>query len=294
MTYTYTKTQFKDAQKNFKGLHLEKTDRNGTQYFTGLKDCWKCMGHREFECWGHICGGICFACNGTGVNNCAVKVMTDEYGAKLEKKRQEKLQKKIDERKANAPELNQMFFKDYGFNADGKAWVVVKAGYVPKEFTEKMLGLGAKKYGWNIYLFSEKPSDLDCIEVDAKDCCNKDIYDVFFEYDFHFMNDLIADAQKKEEQANAERTQYFGAVGDKLEGVELIFKNIFFYETQFGGMCIYIFEDAEGHQFKWNTASGFANSLEEGDHIKLNATIKEHSEYKGIKQTVLTRCKMVA
>lgn len=295
MKYIYSQTQFKDAMKDegFKGLHLEKTDKNGTQYFTGLKDCWKCMGHREFECWGHISGGICFACNGTGVNNCEVKVMTDEHYKKLEEKRQAKLQKKIEKRKANAPELNQQFFKDYGFNEEGKAWCVVKAGYVPKDFTEKMLELGAKKYGWNIYIFSKKVEGLDAVEVDAKDCCEKDIYDVYYEYDYHFFDDLIADAQKKEEQANAERTSYFGAIGDKV-CLDLTFKNVFFYDTQFGGMCIYIFEDAEGHQFKWNTSSGFNSSLEEGEHIKVNATIKEHSEYKGIKQTVLIRCKMVA
>lgn len=293
MKYIYSQTQFKDAQKDFKGLHFERTDKNGTKYFTGSIQCWKCGGHREFECWGHISGGICFACNGTGYNNCTVKVMTDEHNRKLEEKRQAKLQKKLDERKAHAPELNQIFFKDNGFNEDGKAWCVVKAGYVPKDFTEKMLELGAKKYGWNIYIFSKKVEGLDTVEVDAKDCCIKDIYDVFYEYDYHFFNDLIADAQKKEERANAEITSYFGAIGDKV-CLDLIFKNVFFYDTQFGGMCIYIFEDAEGHQFKWNTSSGFNSSLEEGEHIKVNATIKEHSEYKGIKQTVLIRCKMVA
>lgn len=34
--------------------------------------------------------------------------------------------------------------------------------------------------------------------------------------------------------------------------------------------------------------------VNEGDSIVLKATIKEHNEYKGCKQTVLTRCKIVA
>lgn len=294
MTHIYSDSDFKNIERKEYNLSLVKTDRNGTRYYEGVKTCWKCLGHKQFDVWGHVCGGICFACNGSGVNPCKVKVMTDEHYQKLEAKRQLKLQKEIEERKAHASELNAEFFKKNGFNSEGKIWAVVKTGFVPKDFTEEMLSKGAKKYGWNIYLFSESQDDYNCIELDAKDCCYFDMYDVYIDFEYRFMNQLIADVQEKERQAQAEKSSYYGNVGDKVDGLEVTFKNEFYYETKFGGMCIYIFEDADGHQFKWNTSSGFTTSIEKGDVITIKGTIKEHSEYNGIKQTVLTRCKLVA
>ena len=292
MTHIYSDSEFKNIEKGEYNLSLVKTDCNGTRYYEGVQKCWKCFGHKVFDCWGHVSNGICFACNGTGVNPCKVKVMTDEHYQKLEDKRIAKQNKAIEERKTHSSELNVEFFKKNGFNSEGKIWAVVKTGFVPKEFQEKMLSKGAKKHGWNIYLFSEPQEGA--IELDAKDCCYADMYGVYNDFESSFMNQLIADAEEAERKAKAEKSSYFGNVGDKVDGLEVTFKNEFFYETQFGGMCIYIFEDADGHQFKWNTSSGFGTSLEKEDVIKIKGTIKEHSEYNGIKQTVLIRCKLVA
>lgn len=292
MTHVYSVSEFKNIDSKEYNLSLVKTDHNGTQYFEGVQKCWKCGGSGHISYFNYYCQGTCFACNGTGTNPCKVKVMTDEHAKELEDKRQAKLQKKIDERKAHASEINAEFFKREGFNSEGKIWVVVKAGFVPKEFQEQMLERGAKKHGWNIYLFSEPQAGA--IELDAKDCCYADNYGVYLDFEPAYMNQLVADAQEKERKEKAEKSAYFGTVGEKLSGIELTFKNEFYFETQFGGMCIYIFEDSDGHQFKWNTSTGFSTSLEKEEVIKINATIKEHSEYNGIKQTVLTRCKLVA
>ena len=292
MTHTYSDSQFKNIERSEYNLSLVKTDRNGTRYYEGVQTCWKCFGHKAFWCWSHVSNGVCFACNGTGVNPVKVKVMTDEYYQKLQDKRIAKQEKAIEEHKAHASELNAEFFQREGFNSDGKIWAVVKTGFVPKEFQEEMLSRGAKKHGWNIYLFSEPQEGA--IELDAKDCCYADMYGVYNDFESSFMNQLIADAEEAERKAKAEKSSYFGNVGDKVDGLEVTFKNEFFYETQFGGMIIYIFEDADGHQFKWNTSSGFGTSLEKEEVITIKGTIKEHSEYNGIKQTVLTRCKLVA
>jgi hypothetical protein len=292
MTHVYSDSEFKNIERKEYNLSLVKTDHNGTRYYEGVQKCWKCNGAKQFDCWGHVCGGVCFACNGTGVNPCKVKVMTDEHYRKLEDKRIAKQNKAIEERKAHASEFNAEFFKREGFNSEGKIWAIVKTGFVSKEFQEEMISKGAKKYGWNIYLFSEPQEGA--IELDAKECCYADLYGVYNDFESSFMNQLIVDAQEKERQAKAEKSSYFGNVGDKVDGLKVTFKNVFFYETQFGSMCIYIFEDADGHQFKWNTSGGFGTHLEKEEVITIKATIKEHSEYNGIKQTVLTRCKLVA
>lgn len=292
MTHTYSDSEFKNIERKEYNLSLVRTDKNGTRYYEGVQKCWKCDGSGHISYFDYYCQGTCFACNGSGTNPCKVKVMTDEHYQKLEDKRIAKQNKAIEERKAHAKELNAEFFKEHGFNSEGKIWAVVKTGFVPKEFQDEMVSKGAIKHGWNIYLFSEPQEGA--IELDAKDCCYADMYGCYNDFDEHFMNQLIADTQETERKAQAEKSSYFGNVGDKVDGLEVTFKNEFFYETQFGGMCIYIFEDADGHQFKWNTSSGFGTSLEKEEVITIKGTIKEHSEYNGIKQTVLTRCKLVA
>lgn len=293
MTHTYSDSEFKNIKKGFYNLSLVKTDRNGTRYYEGVQECWKCGGHRVFDCWGHVSNGVCFACNGTGVNPVKVKVATDEYAQKLENKRIAKQEAELAERKAHASKLNADFYAKEGFNAEGMAWLVVKTGFVEKEFTEEILSKGAKKYSFNIYVFSAPNADYDCIEVNAKDCCSADMYGVYYDIDYRYMNTLLEDVQEKERKAVAEKYSYFGTIGDKVE-LTVTFKNVFWYDTQFGTMSIYIFEDVDGHQFKWNTSSGLPSNIEKEEVITIKGTIKDHSEYNSVKQTVLTRCKLVA
>ena len=49
---------------------------------------------------------------------------------------------------------------------------------------------------------------------------------------------------------------------------------------------MYLMTDKDGNKYKWSTSKYF----NEDEDVKLKGTVKEHAEYKGIKQTVLTRC----
>jgi hypothetical protein len=48
----------------------------------------------------------------------------------------------------------------------------------------------------------------------------------------------------------------------------------------------------EENILSWFTSSNISD-LEVGKEYWLSATVKEHSEYKGEKQTILTRCKVI-
>lgn len=70
-----------------------------------------------------------------------------------------------------------------------------------------------------------------------------------------------------------------------------------------GTRHIYTFRDADGNCFVWKTQKVidcYDEQTEEwtdaeiGDTIEMKATVKEHSEYKGTKQTVITRPKIAA
>lgn len=74
-----------------------------------------------------------------------------------------------------------------------------------------------------------------------------------------------------------------------------------------GTRHIYTFRDEDGNCIVWKTSNplGMWQEGEEGrdewvyademgDVVKMRATVKEHSEYKGTKQTVITRPKIAA
>lgn len=292
MTHTYSESQFKSIEVKEYNLSLVKTDRNGTKYYEGVQKCWKCGGARQFDCWGHVANGVCFACNGNGVNPCKVRVMTDEHYQKLEDNRAKKLQKKAEERIANSESLNKEFALNHGFSEDGFAWVVYGKNGNTYDLRFELKDKGAKFFGnGNAWYFAEPRTDYECIKVSIEDCFQKDMYNCFIDFQKSGMADAIFARKESERLEKAKVADYFGNVGDKIE-VEVTFTNYVEFETMFGWMGIYTFEDDEHHVFVWKTTSGM--NIQKGDKATIKATVKEHSEYKNVKQTVITRCKKVA
>jgi hypothetical protein len=85
-------------------------------------------------------------------------------------------------------------------------------------------------------------------------------------------------------------SEYLGEVGKRLT-LTVTLKKSFSFENNYGyyPTTSYIrnFEDDAGNVIIWKTTS----FLREGETFKLTGTVKEHSEYRDTKQTVLTRCK---
>jgi hypothetical protein len=57
---------------------------------------------------------------------------------------------------------------------------------------------------------------------------------------------------------------------------------------QFGDKVLHTFEDGQGNAAVWFSSG---RALKIGKTYEIKATVKEHGEYNGIKQTVLSRCK---
>lgn len=105
-------------------------------------------------------------------------------------------------------------------------------------------------------------------------------------------------------------SNYFGQKGQRIELALTVEKAVSF-STMYGDNTVYTFSDAEGNVFVWKTTSllGIDREIQrpgcdwtdwafEGAHprdgVKIKATVKDHSEYKGVRQTVLTRCKVLS
>ena len=101
--------------------------------------------------------------------------------------------------------------------------------------------------------------------------------------------------------AEKAQSNYIGKAGDKIEAI-VTFKFEASFDTQYGTMFIYSFKDEVGNTLVWKTSSvmmldGFDRNgnnrfVNKGDQIRIKATIKDHSEYRDEKQTILTRVKI--
>lgn len=84
-------------------------------------------------------------------------------------------------------------------------------------------------------------------------------------------------------------SEFVGNVGDRIEETLTVTKAITL-ESYYGTSIMHIMEDNSGNVYVWITK---AKNYPEGKVVTLRGTIKEHKEYKGTKQTILTRCKEV-
>lgn len=67
----------------------------------------------------------------------------------------------------------------------------------------------------------------------------------------------------------------------------------YFTEFETEAVGINVFRDDAGNCFIWKSTSAFFN-IAEGSQVRLRGAVKEHSDYKGTKQTILQRCKVDA
>ena len=92
----------------------------------------------------------------------------------------------------------------------------------------------------------------------------------------------------KEAEARA-KSSWMGNVGDKVSFEIADFRVISSWSTQWGYTFVYKFVDSEGHEATWKTGADL-----DSDCIgkKITGKVKELKEFRGIKQTELTRCKV--
>ncbi len=91
-------------------------------------------------------------------------------------------------------------------------------------------------------------------------------------------------------RAEAEKvSQHVGEVKQRLdiEG-EVTFVRSF--DSRFGVTTLVKLADDAGNIFTWFAST--APEVTVGDKVKVRGTVKKHDDYKGVKQTVLTRCKL--
>ena len=285
-----------ERYSRMKNVSLVKVDKNGTHIFADCT-CRRCGGAGILPEYGHVDGGVCFECGGSGVKErgTEIKIYTPEYGAKLNAQRavreEQKRQKMIEE----SGEWNKEWMAKEGFNEGGITYIVLGNTY---EIKEDLKAHGAKfnyLLGWHM----PNAEGYDAVPVKLEQVTQY-LYNGRLDYQRNGIEELVKKLKEAAEQElkakNGEHiSEYVGTVGERREFTCKLVGH-FCYESSFGGygywtdntMHIYKFKDENGDIVVWNTATYLDDDKPE---YRFKATIKEHSEYKGEKQTVVSRPK---
>ena len=104
-----------------------------------------------------------------------------------------------------------------------------------------------------------------------------------------YQKHLLAEKKKREAEKQNEMYHYYRNVGDKvsLQGNLACVAN---YDTQFGMMYVYKMIQSSCI-FVWKT-SKYLGIDDSGKEVTITGTIKEQSEFRGVRQNILTRCKV--
>lgn len=108
--------------------------------------------------------------------------------------------------------------------------------------------------------------------------------------DFKRFSEKLEEQRKREAEAEAARksSQHVGKVGERITINVTEAKYVTSWETMYGMTHLYKFLDIDGNVYVW-----FASRMIDEAEVKtIKGTIKDHTERDGIKQTVLTRCKV--
>lgn len=268
-----------------------RTDKNGTKIYEDWT-CPRCGGAGGADCWAYT-GWKCYECGGSGRAHKPqiIKVYTEEYQKKLNERNAKRLEKKRQEALANVGKN----IEKLGFGKEGESYAIYRVVGNTFSIRETLKLLGCK---YDSFLGWYSSKDLEGYETQrltfdeiAHICDNG--YVAFNNYSD--IQPLLIENIRKEQRAKelAESSNHIGNIGDKIT-IDCVAKCVGHWTTSFYGHEVYtykyILNDKEGNQYVWTTSSG---SLPEGEEITVKATVKEHSEYNGIKQTVIKNCKKV-
>lgn len=107
------------------------------------------------------------------------------------------------------------------------------------------------------------------------------------------------ETEKKQREATRKQTEaqsnWVGSMGDRIEIKDASLKLVTSWYTDYGYTYLYKIVDNNGNIFTWKTGKWLGNDecIPEDAKITLKGTIKTHNEFRGTKQTELTRCKVM-
>lgn len=171
-----------------------------------------------------------------------------------------------------------------------------------RDFNREELEYSDKVYHWIMNFDEERRLSsnyfYNLYEIFEKEYCDETKFGMVCSSVVSYSKEIEKELTKR----NKNQSKYIGEVGEVFNGEVTLIKTVS-YETYFGlrpgTSFIHIMMDSNSNIITWNTSKGlwcseYNRRIQEGDKFVIKGKIKQHSEYKGEQQTVLTRCKFTA
>lgn len=269
--------------------------KNGKAYARIKMTCDRCGGHGIFAVGVHNgClvpsphdSGMCYKCLGSGYIIEDVRDYTESEFASMQRAKAKRDAAKQAESERRAAEYreknNQRMLTQHGFK-DVYAYAVVGNTY---DLKEELKAHGAKFSYELLWVCPEEPTWLPADRYVR--ICATDIFEL--KDDVLMLKDSASDFIKSLQPKSGE---YLGNVGQRITVTVTVTKRLEFENEYMRGWPTttykYIMKTADGNTVTWQTDSVY---WREGHECTIIGTVKEHTEYNGVRQTVLTRCKEV-
>ena len=277
--------------KSYEGLEIigEPFEQSGKKYVRVRGKCPRCGGSGSYS-YNSLDGTMCYGCRGSGVKFMNVRWYTESQRAAMDKAAEKRAEKRaaIQAERA-AARINSRHA--FGFDEAGyitiykgdsnvlKTWLYdhrnEETGYLAARFN--MI------FKWYTPSKMEVPTDLPegitPIRLNWDDVKINDIEMKPNEEVTKYVDSLLEDPSTSEFQ---------GEIGTWLE-LPLTVKKRIDLDGQYGTSHMHIMEDANKNVYVWTTGS---KSLNPDETYNMKVKVKEHKEYKNVKQTIVWYCKI--
>ena len=181
---------------------------------------------------------------------------------------------------AEANIVKAKWLKENEFDRDGITYIITGDSYSIKEELKAAGWVFSRQFLWHKADpagYEDRVVKLDILEIAD-----------WTEWGMPWFHDN-ANSYIKEKVDNARpQSNSEWIEGDKVKKLEVTVSRISGYENQWGYSNIYTFVDNNERVCVWFTAKYL--DIEVGDKVIISGTIKDRKEFRGEKQTILTRC----
>ena len=291
--------------KSYVGYEYDETkayEKNGKMYVSARCKCDRCNG--SGIAISHVCngqpvpyvndGGICYSCNGAGYFCKEIRLYTDKEFEQMEKASAKAAEKREAAReqkmKAEYANKREKWLEENCFNENLTTFVYFPADSFEVKDSLKDAGFHfSKNLLWHIANIPEGYEDK-VVEITLDQVAEIGAWgEGFYRPGARtFVDDILKNCRPIEESTS----EWLFEEKERFYDYAVVLKSVRGMETRFGWTQLVKFEDANGNILQWWTAVEI--KAEVGDQVLLTGTVKAHDEYKGVKSTTVTRCKIKA
>ena len=269
--------------------------KNGKMYTKARTKCDRCM-NGVYVCRVEngqpvphpVADGVCFRCNGSGYISKEVRLYTVEEAEKMEKRNEAARIKREQEReakmKAEFANNKRKWLEKNGFTQDGVTYIVTGDSYSIKDELKAAGFIFDPVLRWHKADPAGYEDRVKKVELDQVIQISAWGEGHYITGAKDFVDNLLT------ENSEDKNSEWIGEKGSRYTFENVTFVSRRGFNGKFGFSNVYTFRTEEGNLLTWFSTVDVDKEV--GDVFTLAGTVKDYSEYKGIKSTVLSRCKV--